>query len=217
MAQGTEWVPHLLTFQEQGLQGDDPPEPYPICTPDQKAYKCYWHHWTILYAGAGIHVHRVHHHRIPGRLTVHEVVGDRWQLNVNSAHVPFGDATEPFLQDLAKACRQMAMLAPIIIINDMNATRTRADRGGQATPQYYAVRDTIEMLRLMDLTANLEDQSSHLPHQTEDAPSRIDVCYGDPTTVIRAKARYGPLPLGATGHRPLHIRLTIPNLCPSPP
>ena len=48
------------------------------------------------------------------------------------------------------------------------------------------------------------------------APSRIDVCYGDPTTIIRAEARYGPLPLGPTGHSPLHIRLTIPNLPPSP-
>ena len=43
MAQGPGWVPHLLTFQEQGLQRDDPPETTPIYTPDQKAYKCYWH------------------------------------------------------------------------------------------------------------------------------------------------------------------------------
>ena len=35
MAQGPEWVPHLLAF--------DPPETTPIYTPDQKAYKCYWH------------------------------------------------------------------------------------------------------------------------------------------------------------------------------
>ena len=48
-------------------------------------------------------------------------------------------------------------------------------------------------------------------------PSRIDVCYDDPTTIIRAEAQYGPLPLGPTGHSPLHIRLTIPNLPPSPP
>ena len=34
MAQGTEWVPHLLTFQVQGLQRDDPPETTPIFTPD---------------------------------------------------------------------------------------------------------------------------------------------------------------------------------------
>ena len=43
MAQGPGWVPHLLTFQEQGLQRDDPPEITAIYIPDQKAYKCYWH------------------------------------------------------------------------------------------------------------------------------------------------------------------------------
>ena len=37
MAQGAEWVPHLPTFQEQGLQRDNPPETTPIYTPDQKA------------------------------------------------------------------------------------------------------------------------------------------------------------------------------------
>ena len=68
----------------------------------------------------------------------------------------------------------------------------------------------------MNLTGNLEGQPSHFSHQTDAAPSRIDVCYGDPTTIIRAEARYGPLPLGPTGHSPPHIRLTIPNLPPSP-
>ena len=53
MAQGPGWVPHLLTFQEQGLQRDDPPETTPIYTPDQKAYKCYWHKETPLYAQTG--------------------------------------------------------------------------------------------------------------------------------------------------------------------
>ena len=72
-------------------------------------------------------------------------------------------------------------------------------------------------MQLVDLTANLEGQPSHFPHQTEAAPSRIEVCYGDPTTIIRAEARYGPLPLGPTGYRPLHIRLTISNLLPCPP
>ena len=73
------------------------------------------------------------------------------------------------------------------------------------------------MLGLVDLTANLEGQPSHFPHQTDAAPSRIEVCYGNPTTIIRAEARYGPLPLGPTGHSPLHIRPTIPNLPPCPP
>ena len=139
------------------------------------------------------------------------------QLNVINAHVPFSDATEPFLQALAEAYRQMAMLAATIIIGDMNAAPTPADRGGQATPKDHAVRDTIEMLGLVDLTANLEGQPSRFPEQTEAAPSRIDVCYGDSTTIIRAEARCGPLLLGPTGHSPLHIRLTILNLPPSPP
>ena len=147
---------------------------------------------------------------------MYEVVGDGWQLNVINAHVPFGDATEPFLQALAETYRQMAMLAPTISICDMNAAPTPADRGGQATAQDHAICDTIEMLGLVDLTSYLEGQPSHFPHQADAAPSHIDVCYGDPTTIIRAEARYGPLPLGHTGHSPLHIRLTIPNLPPSP-
>ena len=130
MAQEPGWVPHLLTFQEQGLQRDDPPETTPIYTPDRNADKCYWHK-----ARTGIHVHVVHHLSVPGRLGVYEVVGDGWQLSVINAHFPFSDATEPFLQALAEAYRQMAMLAPTIIIGDMNAAPTPADRGKQATPQ----------------------------------------------------------------------------------
>ena len=99
----------------------------------------------------------------------------------------------------------------------MNAAPSRADRGGQATPQVHAVRDTIEILGLVDLTANLEGQQSHFRHKTEAAPSRIDVCYGDTATIIRAEARYSPLLLGPRGQRPLHIHFSIPNLPPRPP
>ena len=178
--------------------------------------KCYWHKGTPLYPETGIHVHLVHHPSIPGRLGVYEVVGDGWQLNVIKAHIPFDDATEPFFQALAEAYRQMAMLAPTIIIGDMNAAPSPADRRGQATPQDHVVRDTIEMLGLVDLTANLEGQPSHLPGQAAATPSCINVCYGDPTTIIRAEATDGPLRLGPTGHSPLDIRLTIPNVPPSP-
>ena len=163
-----------------------------IYTPDQKAYKCYSHKGTPLYAQPGIQVHLVHHLSIPGRLSVYKVVGNGRQLNVINAHVPFGDGTELFLQARAEAYRQMAMLAPTIIIGDMNAAPSQADQGGQATPQDHAVRDTIEMLGLVEMTANLEAQPSHFPHRTEAAPYRIDVCYGDPTTIIQAQARYGP-------------------------
>ena len=170
MAQGADWVPHLLTFQEQGLQRNNPPEPTPIHTPDQKAYKCYWHKGPPLYARAGIRVHLVHLLSIPGGLSVSEVVGDGWQLNVITTNVPFGDATELFLQALTEAYRQMAMLAPTIIIGDLNAAPIPADGGGQAIARDHAVCDTNDMLKLVDLTAGLEGQPSHFPHETEAAP-----------------------------------------------
>ena len=175
-----------------------------------------WHRGTALYARAGIHVHLVHHLSIPGRLSVYEVVGNEWQLNVINTQVPFGDALEPFVQALTKAYRQITMLAPTIIIGKMNAASTSAERGAQATHQDDAVRDTIDLLGLVDLTADLEGQPSHFPNQREAALSRIEVCYREPTAIIRTEARYSFLQLGPTGHMPLHIRPTIPNLPPSP-
>ena len=153
----------------------------------------------------------------PGKLSFYEVVGDGWQLNVINSHVPFGDATKPFLRALAEAYRQIAMLAATIICGSINAASTPADRGGQAIPQDHAVHDTIDMLRLVDLTAGLEGKPSHFPYQLEAGPSRIDVCYGDTATIIWAEAQYGPLPLGPPGHRPSHLRLIIPNHPPNHP
>ena len=187
MAQGPGWVLHLLTFQKQGLQRDDPPETTLIYTPDQKAYKCYWHKGTPLYAQTGIHVHLDHHLSVPGRLGVYEVVGDGWQLNVINTHIPFGEATEPFIQALAEAYRQMAMLAPSVIIGDMNAAPIPANRGGQATPQDQAVRDTIEMLGLVDLTANLEGQPSTSP--TKQMPPHPASTYAMATSPPSSKRR----------------------------
>ena len=189
MAHGTDPVPHLLTFREKGPQRDDPLETTPIYAPEQRAYKCHWHKGSPLYAQVGIQVHLVYDLTITGRLSVYEVVRYGWQLNVINTRVPFGDPTEPFLQALAEAYRQMAMLAPITVNCDMNASPTLADRGGQATRQDHAVRNNIRMVGLVDLTANFEGQPSHFSHQTEAAPSRIDVCYGDCTTIIWAPAR----------------------------
>ena len=39
---------------------------------------------------------------------------DGWQHNVINTHVPFRDSTDPFLQALAEACRQMAMSTPTL-------------------------------------------------------------------------------------------------------
>ena len=180
MAQGAEWVPHLLTFQETELQRNDPPETTPIFTPDQKAYKWYWHKRTPRYARAGIHVQLVRHLSIPGRLSVYEVAGTDGNSTSSTPTSPLATPRNP--------SSKPGHVAPTIIIGNMNAAPTPADRGGQATPQDQAVRATIEMLGLVDLTANLEGQPSHFPHQIEAAPSHINVCYGDPTTIIRAEA-----------------------------
>ena len=130
MAQSATSVPRLLFFQEQAHQRDDPPPPIPICVLDGKAYNCYWHKGNPLYVRAGIHVHLVHHLSFARRLSVYEVALDGWQLNIIHAHVPFGDATEHFLRALAEACCQMTMLVRTIIIGNMIAAPTPADRRG---------------------------------------------------------------------------------------
>ena len=72
----------------------------------------------------------------------------------------------------------------------------------------------MHQLGLTDLTAGLTGTPSNYPHQAGTHPSRIDTCYGDPTTVRVQEAAYGDLPPTGTGHRPLYIDLIIPNLPP---
>ena len=70
----------------------------------------------------------------------------------------------------------------------------------------------MHQLGLTDLTAGLAGTPSHYPHQAGTHPSRIDTCYGDPTTVCVHEATYGDLPPAGTGHQPLYIDLIIPDL-----
>ena len=127
MAQGPGWVPHLLHLPGTRPTARRPPGNHPHVYPGPESVQnATGTRGTPLYAQTGIHVHLVHHLSVPGRLGVYEVVGDGWQLNVINTHVPFGEATEPFLQALAEAYRQMAMLAPTVIIGDMNAAPTPA-------------------------------------------------------------------------------------------
>ena len=115
MAQGAVWAPYLLTFQEQGLQRNDPPKTSPIYTPYQKAYKCHWHKQTTLYARAGIHVNLIHHLSIRGRLSLYEVVGDGWQQNVINAHITPGDATRMLKQAFTVNCfDDIVLLMPLL-------------------------------------------------------------------------------------------------------
>ena len=72
----------------------------------------------------------------------------------------------------------------------------------------------MHQLGLINLTAALTGTPSQYPHQAGTHQSRIDTCYGDPTTVRVHEAAYGDLPPTGTGHRPLYIDLIIPNLPP---
>ena len=67
---------------------------------------------------------------------------------------------------------------------------------------------------LTDLTAGLIGTPSHYPHQAGTQPSRMDMCYADPTTVRVHQATYGDLPPPGTGYGSLYIDLIIPNLPP---
>ena len=55
-------------------------------------------------------------------------MGPGWQLNVLLTHVPFGEETKDFLDTLPLAYRRLSLLAPAIIIGDLNAAPTDNDR-----------------------------------------------------------------------------------------
>ena len=130
-------------------------------------------------------------------------------------HVPFGEETKDFLDILSLAYRRLSLLAPTINIGDLNAAPTDDDHTGPPTATDIAVRDAMHQLGLTDLTAGLTGTPCHYPHQAGSHPSRIDTCYGDPTTVRIHEASYGDLPPTGTGHRPLYIDLIIPNPPPA--
>ena len=167
-----------------------------------------------LYHKTSVTVHAYPDLGVDGRLGAYECVGPRWQLNVLLTPVPFGEETKDFLDTLSLAYRGLSLLAPTIIIGDLNADPIDNDRTGPLTATDIAVRDAMHQLGLTDLTAGLTGTPSHYPHQAGTHPSSIDTCYGDPTTVRVHKAAYGDLPPTGTGHRPLYIDLIIPNLPP---
>ena len=118
------------------------------------------------------------------------------------------------LDTLSLAYCRLSLLAPTIIIGDLNAAPIDNDRTGPPAATNIAVPDAMHGLGLTDLTAGLTGTPSGYPHQASTNPSRIDTCYRDPTTVRLHKTTYGDLPPTGTGHRPLYIDLIIPNLPP---
>ena len=204
----------LLGFLEQALRRGDQPEPAPILDSEGNQYHAHWQRGVPLYHKMSVTVHAHPDLRVDSRLGTYECVGPGWQLNVLLTNVSFGEETKDFLNALSLAYRRLSLLAPTIIIGDLNAAPIDDDRTGLPTATEIAVWDAMHQLGLTDLTAGLAGTTSHYPHQAGTHPSRIDTCYGDPTTVRVHKATYGDLPPACTGHRPLYIDLVIPNLPP---
>ena len=203
----------LLGFLEQALCRADQPEPAPILDPEGNKYHANWERGVPLYHKTSVTVHAHPDLGVDGRLGAYECVGPGWQLNVLLTHVPFGEETKDFLDTLSLAYRRLSLLAPTIIIGDLNAAPTGDDRTGLPTATDTAVRDAMHQLGLTDRTAGLTGTPSHYPHQAGTHPSRIDTCYGDPTTVRVHEAAYGDLPPNRHGppaplHRPHHPQPT---------
>ena len=70
-----------------------------------------------------------------------ECLGPRWQLDLLVPHVPFGESTTDFRGALSLAYRHLSLLAPTIIIGDLNAAPMKGDRTGPPRATNVTVRD----------------------------------------------------------------------------
>ena len=204
----------LLWFLEQVLRSADQPQPAPILDPEGNKYHAHWQQGLPLYNNTSVKVHAHPDLEVDGRLVEYECVGPGWQVNVLLTHVPSGEETKNFPDALSLGYSRPSLLAPTIVIGDLNAAPTDNDRTSPPTATDIAVRDAMHQLGLTDLTAGLTGTPANYPHQAGTHPSRIDTCYGDPTTVRVNQATYGDLPSTGTGHRLLYIDLIILNIPP---
>ena len=190
-----------MVWQEQALKTQTAhPSLTPILTRTGHQYRTTWVKGVPMSHKSEVQVHIHHHLGVEGRLAAYELVGPTWQLNVIRVHVPFGDATETFLEQLMEAYRQLAMMGPTVIIGDFNAAPSADDRGGRPTPEDAAVQVAMQHLGLQDLTASLRGPPSHRPPQPGAADSRIDLCYADSAHVEVTRVQYHDLPSKITGH-----------------
>ena len=142
-------------------------------------------------------------------------MGPTRQLNLINMHVPFGDATDTFLEHLMEAYRRLAMIGPTVITGDFSAAPTMDIRRGPPTPEDTAVRMAMQHLDLQDLRTSLRHQASHRPPQPSSTDSGMDLCYADPTHVAVTPTKYHDLPSKATGHRPLEVQLKVLQVPPA--
>ena len=208
--------PTCMVWQEQALKTKVAhPSLAPVLTRTGHQYRTTWVKGVPISHKSEVQVHVHHHLGVEGCVAAYDLVGPTWQPNVINVHVPFGDATETFLEHLMQAYRQLAMMGPTLIIGDFNAAPSADDRGGRQTPEDTAVQMTMQYIGLQDLTASLRGQPSHQPPQPGSADSCIDLCYADSAHVEVARAQYHDLPSKITGHRPLEVQIKVLQVPPA--
>ena len=128
--------PDAMVWQEQALKTQTThPSLTPILTRTGHQYRTTWVKGVPMSHKSEVQVHIHHHLGVEGRLAAYELVGPTWQLNVINVHVPFGDATETFLEHLMEAYRQLAIMGPTVIIGDFNAAPSADDLEDDRRPR----------------------------------------------------------------------------------
>ena len=208
--------PDAMVWQEQALKTQVAHRSLtPVLTRTKHQYRTTWVKGVPISHKGEVQVYVHHHLGVEGRLAAYELVGPTWQLNVINVHVPFGDATETFLEHLLEAYWQLAMMGPTVIIGDFNAAPSADNRGGRQTPEDTAVQMAMQHRGLQDLTASLQGQPSRRPPRPGSADSPIDLCYADSAHVEVARAQYHDLPSKVTGHRPLEVQIKVVQVPPA--
>ena len=124
--------PDAMVWQEQALKTQAVcPSLTPVLTRTGHQYRTTWVKGVPISHKGEVQMHVHHHLGVEVCLAAYQLVGPTWQLNVINVHVPFGDATETFLEHLMEAYRQLAMMGPTVIIGDFNAAPSADDRGGR--------------------------------------------------------------------------------------
>ena len=173
-----------MLLQQQALKTDmNTPNVTPVLTRTGYPYHTTWVKGVPISHKSEVELHVPHHLGIDGRLAAYELVGPTWQLSVMNVQLPFGDATDTFLEHLMEAYRQLAMMGQLVIMRDFNAAPRIHDCGGRPTPENTAVNFAMQHLGLQDLTASLRTQPSHQPAAPGSTDSNIDLCYTDPAHV----------------------------------
>ena len=110
----------LLGFLGHALRRADQPERAPIPDLEGNQYHAHWQRGVPLYHKTSVTVHAHPDLGVDGRLGAYHCVGPEWQLNVLPTHVLFGEETKDLLDALSLASNRLSLLAPTIIIGDLN-------------------------------------------------------------------------------------------------